>query len=104
MKSEIQDKDPRLTLQSLRVLNVFLEKPRVSLSGSDVRKVSSLSTGTLYPILMRFEEAGWLESRWEDVEPSEVGRPRKRLYRITPSGLARASQAFNWLEQGGQPA
>lgn len=94
------DKDPRLTLQSMKVLQVFLGNLSDSLSGSDIRKVSNLSTGTLYPILLRFEEAGWLESRWEKVNPSEVGRPRKRLYRITTSGQKRASQAFTWIEQG----
>jgi len=47
---------------------------------------TGLSSGTLYPILMRLDEAGWLESRWEKVDPARVGRPRRRLYRITALG------------------
>ena len=42
-----------------------------------------LGHGTLYKALGRLEDQGLLESRWEDVDPSEVGRPRRRLYRVT---------------------
>jgi DNA-binding PadR family transcriptional regulator len=52
------------------------------------------STGTLYPLLVRFEVAGWLKSEWEDVDPKEVGRPRKRFYWLTPTGRARANAAL----------
>ena len=34
-------------------------------------------------ILARLERCGWLESRWEDIEPAEEGRPRRR-YRLSP--------------------
>ena len=51
-------------------------------------------SGTLYPLLLRFEAAGWLTSEWEDVDPKEVGRPRKRFYRLTPTGRARANAAL----------
>jgi DNA-binding PadR family transcriptional regulator len=51
--------------------------------------------GTLYKALHRMERAGWLKSQWEDADEAvEAGRPRRRLYAITPGGravLARAS-------------
>ena len=28
---------------------------------------------------------GLITSRWEDVDPAEVGRPRRRLYQVTPA-------------------
>jgi PadR family transcriptional regulator PadR len=90
-------REVRISLQTLRVLGTFLENPSESLSGADVQKRSGLATGTLYPILLRLESAGWFASRWENVDPSAVGRPRKRFYRLTPSGLAQTSHVFAGL-------
>jgi DNA-binding PadR family transcriptional regulator len=83
-----------MSLQTLRALEAFLESPSQELSGADVQKRSDLASGTLYPILLRLESAGWFASRWEDVDPVAAGRPRRRLYRLTPNGLARASAVF----------
>ena len=84
--------EPRITLQSLRVLRAFMEDPQREYAGSDLFAATRLASGTLYPILLRFESAGWLKSRWEDVDPVEVARPKKRLYRITPSGVRSADE------------
>jgi DNA-binding PadR family transcriptional regulator len=89
-----QDKEIRMSLQTLRVLEPFLENPTDELSGVDVQERSSLASGTLYPILLRLESAGWFVSRWEAVDPAAVGRPRRRLYRLTPNGLTRATEVF----------
>ena len=86
--------DVRISLQSLRVLEAFLEDPALELSGADVHRRSGLASGTLYPILLRLEAAGWFVSRWEAVDPAAAGRPRRRLYRLTPNGLARAGEVF----------
>jgi DNA-binding PadR family transcriptional regulator len=90
-------KQPRLTLASLKVLHVFLENPQQQLAGVDIQKLSGVPTGTLYPIVLRFESAGWLESKWEDVNPREAGRPRRRFYWLTAEGFARANEAFSHL-------
>jgi PadR family transcriptional regulator PadR len=43
--------------------------------------------GTLYKALARLERAGLLTSSWEDPDLAEAGgRPRRRLYRVTPGG------------------
>lgn len=96
----VSREEPRLTLQGLQVLRVFTERLNESLAGSDIRQHTALSSGTLYPILIRFESAGWLKSKWEKVDPSRIGRPRKRLYRITPNGLAKAYEALGSLGEG----
>ncbi len=93
-------RDVRISLQTLRVLEAFLENPTEELAGSDVQKRGKIASGTLYPILLRLESAGWFVSRWEAVDPAHVGRPRRRLYRLTSSGLARASEMFTSFSRG----
>ena len=95
-----QERDVRMSLQTLRVLEAFLENPTDQLSGADVQKRGQLSSGTLYPILLRLESAGWFTSRWEQVDPARIGRPRRRLYRLTSSGLRRASEVFATFSRG----
>jgi DNA-binding PadR family transcriptional regulator len=89
-----------MSLQTLRVLECFLENPAEQLSGADVQKRTGLPSGTLYPILLRLEAAGWFLSRWESIDPSSAGRPRRRLYRLTSNGLARASAVFSGFGRG----
>ena len=55
--------------------------------------------GTVHPILTRFEGIGWLESFWEDVEPREAGRPRRRYFRLTRDGAELARNALVRAEQ-----
>lgn len=78
--------EPRLTSQMLRVLRVVLEAPAATWYGLELARRADLKTGTVYPILARLEGIGWLESRWEEVDPSQEGRPRRRLYRLSGEG------------------
>lgn len=51
--------------------------------------------GTLYPVLYRLEEAGFVWPRWENPER---GVPRK-YYRITDEGKEEAKRLrMEWLE------
>jgi DNA-binding PadR family transcriptional regulator len=83
-----------MSLQTLKVLEAFLDNPTAQLSGADVHQRCHLASGTLYPILLRLESAGWFVSRWESIDPASAGRPRRRLYRLTPTGLRRATEVF----------
>lgn len=87
--------DPRMTSHTLRLLAVLIETPAAKQYGFDLAKAARLQTGTLYPILARLEAAGWLSSEWEAVDPSEVGRPRRRLYRLTGQGLNSGRRALD---------
>lgn len=82
----------------LKVLAALLSSPRDELSGADIGRVTNLASGTLYPILLRLEGAGWLQSRWEREIPSVLGRPRKRLYRVTAVGAKNAKAAVKEFE------
>jgi DNA-binding PadR family transcriptional regulator len=53
---------------------------------------SLTSHGTLYKALGRLEEFGLLTSRWEAAEAAE-GRPRRRLYELTPEGARVAERS-----------
>jgi PadR family transcriptional regulator len=75
-----------LSRQAEAVLASFLEDPNASRFGLDISRASGLASGTIYPILARFEGAGWLESEWEAIDASIAGRPPRRLYRLTAEG------------------
>ncbi len=87
----------RITKQLLQVLAIFLEKPGQPFCGSNICDFTKLSTGTVYPILCRLEQNGWLESEWEKVEPQSVGRPRKRFYSLTNKGWMKTQDEFEKL-------
>ena len=95
-----QERDVRMSLQTLRVLEAFLENPTEGLSAADVHQRCGIASGTLYPILLRLESAGWFISQWESIDPSSAGRPRRRLYRLTSTGLRRASEVFASFNRG----
>lgn len=54
--------------------------------GFEVMRVSELPSGTVYPMLRRLDDAGLVTSAWEEADPSEKGRPRRRYYEVTPEG------------------
>ena len=97
MAADPKGSEVKLTHTTMKVLKRFMEQPRDELSGADITKSTKVFTGSLYPILMRLEAAGWLTSRWEDIDPKEVGRPRRRYYRLTAHGQRLATEAFNEL-------
>jgi DNA-binding PadR family transcriptional regulator len=81
---------PTMTLQTQAVLAAFLDDPTTDYYGLDLSRSTGLRSGTVYPILARLEEAGWVESFWEAVDPGDVGRPARRYYRVTDRGATRA--------------
>jgi len=85
---------PRLTAQTLKVLGVLLSCSADGVSGAEVGRETNVLSGTLYPILLRLEDAGWVKSRWETEDPRELGRPRRRLCRITGIGMRKARAAL----------
>jgi PadR family transcriptional regulator, regulatory protein PadR len=88
------EKNPRLSHQTLRMLRCFLEQHPDRIAGSDIWKQTGMLSGTIYPIFRRLEGAGWLDSEWEQLDPSDAGRPRRRLYRLTGLGYNKARAAL----------
>jgi DNA-binding PadR family transcriptional regulator len=82
----------RLTRSTTRVLAAFLDAPRRWRHGYDLMKEAGLSSGTLYPLLSRLADDGWLESHWE--ESPLPGKPPRQLYRLSPTGRSEARTAL----------
>jgi len=80
----------RITAAVSKVLAAFLEDPEEVRYGLDLMRASGHPSGTLYPILLRLQNAGWVEAHWEDIDPVAAGRPARRYYRLTPDGQVSA--------------
>jgi DNA-binding PadR family transcriptional regulator len=74
--------------QMLKLLAALAAAPSVWRHGYDLMKDTGLSSGTLYPLLMRMTEQGLVEAEWR--EPAQRGRPPRHAYRLTASGVALA--------------
>jgi PadR family transcriptional regulator PadR len=79
-----------MTIERVRVLGEMLSDPDAEWYGLELSKRSHLKPGTIYPILDRLLKAEWVQRRWEDIDPVVEGRPRRRLYRLTPHGATQA--------------
>jgi PadR family transcriptional regulator, regulatory protein PadR len=78
----------RVTGPFLDVLALFYQ---AMLSGGDelhgwaIMKSTKRTGPTVYGVLDRLEDMGWIVGRWETEHP-EPGKPRRRLYHLTPQG------------------
>jgi DNA-binding PadR family transcriptional regulator len=79
-----------MTASVLKVVAALLTAAGDERYGLELMRATGLPSGTLYPILVRLERAGWVESRWEDADPTAEGRPARRYYRLTADGAAEA--------------
>ncbi|MEH0974533.1 helix-turn-helix transcriptional regulator [Micromonospora sp. CPCC 205546] len=84
----------RITIPVARVLAAMLAEPDVERYGLDLMAATELPSGTLYPVLRRLQTAGWVTADWESIDPSSVGRPARRYYRLTGQGAAAARRAL----------
>jgi DNA-binding PadR family transcriptional regulator len=74
----------RSSRQTLAILEALLARPGHWHHGYAICRQTSVPSGTLYPILMRLDKLGWLETKWEESVPQ--GRPPRHLYRLTGTG------------------
>ncbi|MFI6534175.1 PadR family transcriptional regulator [Nonomuraea sp. NPDC050547] len=65
---------------------------------------TDLGPGTVYPILERLENAGWITGEWEAATPTD--RPRRRVYTLSSVGrhgyaeAQAARKSRSWLPAG----
>jgi PadR family transcriptional regulator, regulatory protein PadR len=90
---------PRLTWATLKVFRVVLHDPAGRHYGLEIGKAAGLPSGSIYPLLMRLEQAGWLTSEWESVNPKVAGRPRRRLYQLTGEGAEVGRRALEQAQR-----
>jgi PadR family transcriptional regulator, regulatory protein PadR len=99
---------PRITTALIKVLAAFIDDPTLDRYGLDLIRDTGLPSGTLYPILVRLERAGWVHAQWEEIDPVAEGRPARRYYRLTPEGVRVArtelAQLYQQLSKADRPA
>jgi PadR family transcriptional regulator PadR len=84
----------------LMILSLIEDQPR---HGYDISKlIEQRSAGavkfrvaSLYPLLYRLEQRGWIDGRWVE----KAGQRRRRYYHLTKDGKrVLAAQRRGWLE------
>jgi DNA-binding PadR family transcriptional regulator len=90
-----------MTRVSLSATAVLLAISRGSRHGFDIMDAADLPSGTVYPVLARLEERGYVRSRWEPISTAQKDkRPPRRYYAITAAGreaLARSIEHYRTL-------
>jgi len=99
----------RVTDATLDVLEVLLAGDD-ELYGLKIARAAGRPTGSVFPILARLEQLGWVTSEWESGDPAARG-PRRRFYRLNGVGspsalelLARRRGAARWDAASSWPA
>jgi DNA-binding PadR family transcriptional regulator len=86
---------PQMTTQTLKVLSAMLSNLDREWYGLELCRNLGLKPGTIYPMFDRLLKVEWIERRWEDIDPTVEGRPRRRLYRLTAVGAPAARQVLD---------
>jgi len=87
--------EPRMTLQTQVILQALLQHPAEELWGRKIAGLTGLMPGTVQPILIRLEQAGWVASRQESADTARFdGRPARRFFALTEDGAAKARVAL----------
>jgi DNA-binding PadR family transcriptional regulator len=77
----------RITAATVDVLEVLLAA-EAPVWGLEIIRATGRPPGSVYPILGRLEQQGFVVSEWEQ-DAARVG-PRRRYYRLTPDGAPEA--------------
>jgi PadR family transcriptional regulator, regulatory protein PadR len=86
--------DLKLSPAGLKLVRHFCDDSSRRWSGTELSKKAGIGSGTLYPLLAKLEAAGWLTAEWEQIDPKEQGRPRRRYYHLTAIGARGARKAL----------
>lgn len=81
----------RPSAQTRTILELLSTDPDRWFHGYELSQKTGIASGTLYPLMMRLTDRGYLESKWEQA--SVAGRPPRHLYRLTATGRQYAAQA-----------
>lgn len=82
----------RITGPLLDVLEVLVQAHtnNSEVHGWELMRTTKRAGPTIYRVLDRLEDAQWVTARWEETNP-DPSRPRRRLYQLSPTGLAQAN-------------
>lgn len=80
-----------LSPNAARLIALFLAAPERPFYGYELMRSTNIKSGSLYPVLGRFESLGWLVGTMEE---SPGGRPPRRVYLLAPEAVVHARAAL----------
>lgn len=83
----------RISKQTVAVLRFFLETPDHPRFGAEISRATGIGVGTIYPLLTRLQNSGWIDIKSEQGDPTHLGRPLRFFYSLTPLGIIASRQA-----------
>jgi transcriptional regulator len=98
--SHILDRELKKGSAELLILSLVEDQPRHGYDiGSLIERrsqgVLKFNVASLYPLLYRLEQRGWIAGRWVE----KAGQRRRRYYRLTTEGKkVLAAQRTGWRE------
>jgi len=75
----------RRTTALVKIAVVLMDDPFGRHWGYKIGSEARVVGGTLYPLLRRMVDEGWMEDGWEPLDEA-VGRPPRRHYELTDRG------------------
>ena len=100
METTAPDVEWKKVSAEMLILSLVEARPR---HGYEISKLIDQRSGgtvrfhvaSLYPLLYRLEERGWIQGRWVE----KAAQRRRRYYRLTPAGRKQlAHQTSRWEE------
>ena len=98
--AQMLDRELKKGSAELMILSLVEARPRHGYEISKLIETRSegivrFNVASLYPLLYRLEQRGWIKGRWVEEE----GQRRRRFYRLTPEGKkVLAAQRHTWRE------
>lgn len=93
----------RRTQTVIAIARVLMSDPDKPHWGASIIATTNVTSGSVYPILRRMENEGWLDSILE-VTDAGVTRPPRRYVRVTATGrVALAALAATPMSMAGPP-
>jgi len=98
--TQMFDRELKKGSAELMILSLVEARPRHGYEISKLIEARSegvvrFNVASLYPLLYRLEQRGWIKGRWVE----EAGQRRRRFYRLTPEGKkVLAAQRETWRE------
>jgi DNA-binding PadR family transcriptional regulator len=93
--------EPRVNRPVLKLVRYFMNHLGDDAYALDIIRSTGINSGTLYPLFDHLERCKLLSSRWEEADPGESQRPRRRLYRLTGTGVTWVNRVCSEHERQG---
>lgn len=83
----------RITDNVIAIFDQMLRPAGRPWYGLELAKATHIGSATIYAVLTRMERADLVNASWESHDPSDLGRPQRRLYTLTPTGIQVGTEA-----------